>query len=122
MTNEEPETTRELVDKYHEGISTKSDWGYLLSDDFLLTGTIVTESRGRDAYANNNFFKLVKSLKVEKLLIEGENAAAIVNYDLVSPKGKSFSSTVAEFWNVKNGKLDSVAIYFDTTDFQKSMS
>jgi ketosteroid isomerase-like protein len=39
----------------------------------------------------------------------------------MSPKGKSFSSDVAEIWKVKDGKLDSLVIYFDTAAFQESM-
>jgi len=90
--------TKELVRKYYDGLSKKTDWGHLLSDNFLLTGTIAKESRGRDAYVNNQFFKLVRGLTVKEMAIEGEKAFALVNYSLVSPKGKSFSSDVGEFW------------------------
>ncbi len=114
--------TKELVKKYYDGLSRKAEWGHLLSDSFLLTGTIAKESRGRDAYVNNQFFKLVRGLTVKEMAIEGEKAFALVNYSLVSPKGRSFSSDVGEFWKVKNGKLDSVAIYFDTAAFNSSMT
>ena len=93
-----------------------------MSDDLLLTGSIVKESRGKDAYINNNFFKLVKNLKITDMVVDGEKAFALVNYDLASPKGKTMSCDVAEFWKIKNGKLDSIAIYFDTASFQKFMS
>lgn len=49
--------TKELIDKYYDLLSKKGDWGSLLSDDFLLTGTVQKESRGREAYVSNNFLR-----------------------------------------------------------------
>ncbi len=55
------------------------------------------------------------------MIVEGENACGLVSYDLLSPKGVSFSSQVVEIWKTKDGKLDSLTIYFDTVAFQKAM-
>lgn len=110
-------TTKELLNKYYEGLSRKKGWENLLSDNFLLWGTVQRETRGRDVYVQNGFFRLVRGLKVREMVVEGENGFALVNYDLVSPKGKTLSCDVAELWRAKAGKLDSVAIYFDTAAF-----
>ena len=115
-------TTKELLGKYYDSLQEKGDFGSLLSDGFLLTGTVVKETRGREIYVNNNFFRGVLGLKVKSMIIEGGSACAIVNYEVVSPKGNKFNADIAEIWMVKNSKLDSVAIYFDTAYFQKSMS
>ena len=56
------------------------------------------------------------------MVVEGGRAFALVNYDLVSPKGRTLSCDVAEFWKLKEGKLDSIAIYFDTTAFSNFMA
>ncbi len=76
---ENSKTTKELLNKYYEGLSRKGDWGSLLSENFLLTGTVAKETRGRDVFVDNMFFKLVKSLKVKKMIIDGESACAVVN-------------------------------------------
>ncbi len=115
-------TTKELLDKYYDRLPKKGDWGSLLSDDFLLTGTVVKESKGREAYMNNNFFRCVLGLRVKSMIIDGDSACVIVNYDLMSPKGNRFNADVAEVWKAREGKLVSIAIYFDTAYFQKSMS
>jgi len=114
--------TREILKKYYDGLSKKEGWQSLLSDNVLLTGTIAKESRGRDAFANNNFFRMIRGLTVKGMIVENENACAVVSYDLMSPKGKRFSSVVAEIWKVKGEKLDSLAICFDTAAFQASMA
>ena len=114
--------TKELLDKYYDRLPKKGDWGSLLSDDFLLTGTGVKESKGREAYMKNNFFRGVLGLRIKNMIIDGDSACAIVNYDLMSPKGNKFTADVAEIWKARGGKLISIAIYFDTAYFQKSMS
>ncbi len=97
-------------------------WDELLSKSFLLTGTVAKESKGRDLYMNSGFFKLVKGLKEKEMIAEGVSGFALVNYDLLSPKGRTLSCDVAEFWKVKDGKLDSIAIYFDTTAFSNFLA
>lgn len=86
----DPKVTKELVDKYYDKLSKKEEWGSLLSDEFLFTGTVAKESRGREAYVNNNFFKVIRSLKVKSMLIDGDNTCAVVSYDFISPKGNNF--------------------------------
>ena len=110
------------MDKYYDLLSRKGDFGSVLSGNFLLTGTVAKESRGKSAYVSNAFFKGVKRLKVKRMIVAGDSACAIVNYDLASPKGNKFNADVAEVWEAKNGELDSVAIYFDTAFFQRAMA
>jgi len=114
--------TREILKKYYERLSKKEEWQSLLSDNVLLSGTIAKESRGKESFVNNNFFKMIRGLTVKEMIVESENACALVSYDLMSPKFKRFSSVVAEIWKVKEGKLDSLEIYFDTAAFQSAMS
>lgn len=111
-----------LLERYYDGVSKGSGWGHLLSEDFLLTGTIAKESKGRDLYVDNSFFKMVRGVKVRELIAEGDRGFALVSYDLVSPRGTPFSSEVAEFWKMNEGKLGSVAIYFDTAAFSASLA
>src|SRR5712692_6896296 len=106
-------TTKELLEEYYRGVSKKSGWGHLLSEDFLLTGTVTQETRGRDVYVNNNFFKLGRGLNVRELMVSGEKAFALVSYDLVSPKGRSFSTEVVQFLISKDGDLFSLPTFLD---------
>jgi len=118
---ENPTRIKERLDNYYKALSEKGDFGPLLSENFLLTGTVAKETKGREAYTNNMFFKMVKSLEVKTMVAEGEGACAIVNYELEHPKAGTFACDVAEIWKMKNGKLCSVEIYFDTAAFQKFM-
>lgn len=114
--------TRRLLEGYYDGLLTRNGWDQLLSDDVLLTGTVAKESRGRQEYSNNNFFKMVRGLRVKEMLVEGDRGFALVHYDLVSPRGRTFSSDVAELWKTNDHRLASVAIYFDTAAFASAMA
>jgi hypothetical protein len=70
-------TTRALLDSYYAALSTGRDWGRLLSDGFLLSGTVAKETRGRDLYVRNGFFKMVKGLKVKELMVEGTRVSPL---------------------------------------------
>lgn len=111
-----------MLTSYYEGLAKKEGWGRLLSDGFLLSGTVAKESRGREEYVANAFFKAVQSLDVKQLIAEGHHGFAVVSYKLKSSRGTPFTCDVAEYWTAKNGRLDSVAIYFDTAAFSKSMA
>ena len=60
---ENPTRIKERLDNYYKALSEKGDFGPLLSENFLLTGTVAKETKGREAYTNNMFFKMVKSLE-----------------------------------------------------------
>jgi len=75
--------------------------------------------QGKDAALEGfrRFFSMVQSLEVKELIVDEEKASAVIRYALQSPKGNTFSSDVAEFISVKNGKFVSFAIYFDTAPY-----
>ena len=45
------------------------------------------------------------------------DAIVIGNYDFKFPNGQELNGSVAELWTAKNGKLQSLTIYFDTLTF-----
>ena len=116
-----PPTTKELLGKYYKTVSGKGRLDQMLSENFSFSGTIGKVAAGRDAFVGNLFFKYIRSLEVKTMIIEGERACAVVGYGLVSPKGDALSLDVAEIWQIKDGKLDSLAMYYDTAAYQKFM-
>lgn len=117
-------TTKELLDTYYKGFANKSGWEEVISDDFKFTGgnmTNTTPAVGKSDYIKviNRFSKLFKSMRVKEMIIDGERACVIGNYDYEFPGGKNINGDVAEIWKAKNGKLDSLIIFFDTLSFDK---
>ena len=115
-------TTKELIETYYKGFAQKSNWDSVLSDDFKFIGGDMTKTTpivGKVAYIEviKRFSQLFTSMRVKELIVDGDNACVIGNYDFVFPNGKSIIGDVAEIWKAKDGKLISLTLFFDTLTF-----
>ena len=116
-------STREIVERYFHENKRKGKWESLLADGLRFTSyaSPVRELTGKAAYleSTKRFFSMVISVDVRDLIVEGAKACALTRYHREPPGGSGFQSDVAELFTVKDGKIDAVAIYFDTSPFPK---
>lgn len=115
-------TTKELLETYYKGLAQKKDWDSVLADDFKFVGADMTKSvpiEGKGAYIEilKRFSQLFTTMRVKEMIIEKDSAYVAANYDYVFPNGISLNGNVAEIWKVKNDKLDTLTIFFDTLTF-----
>ncbi len=115
--------TKELLDIYYKGFAQKEGWDSVISENFKFVGGDMMNTTpviGKQGYIEviNRFSKLFKSMHVKEMIIEDDNACVIGNYNYEFPGGKKINGDVAEIWKVKNGKLDSLIIFFDTLTFE----
>ncbi|MEW6005947.1 MAG: nuclear transport factor 2 family protein [Stygiobacter sp.] len=118
-------STKELLEIYYKGFTKKSGWESVISDDFKFIGGDMTKTTpiiGKTAYIEviKRFSRVFKSMRVKEMIVEDDNACVIGNYDFTFPNGKNINGDVAEIWKVKDGKLDSLRIFFDTLTFQEN--
>ncbi len=118
-------TTKELLEVYYKGFSKKEGWESVISDDFVFKVDNMEKddvNKGKETYVNiiARFSRLYQNMRVKKMIIDGDNASVIANYDYIFPNGKHISGDVAEFWTAKDGKLTSLHIFFDTLTFNKN--
>jgi ketosteroid isomerase-like protein len=117
-------TTRDIVQKWYRLLAQKNEWQNLISEDIKLADSSLNiHEEGRIAVTKSfdQFLKTVQAVTVKHIIVENEDACAIASYDFVSPQGKKLNFDVAEIWKVRNGKLRSLTIYFDITEFRKFM-
>jgi ketosteroid isomerase-like protein len=116
--------TKELIETYLEAIH-KGGWEDFVADNFtFINNNIDNVASGKEAYLQGagQFFRGTTSVEVHRMLINGENVALMARYQLRSPKGREGVCDVAEFITVKDGKLTSSAIFFDTKAFIEFMT
>ena len=79
---------------------------------------------GKEAYIQviKRFSQLFQSMKVKEMIIQGDNACVIGNYDYLFPNVQKINGNVAEVWTIENEKLQSLTIYFDTLTFANNSS
>ncbi len=115
-------TVKQLLEDYYNGFAIKSGWESTISEEFKFVGGDMMNTTpivGKQAYIEviNRFSRLFTSMHVKEMIVEGDSACVIGNYDYVFPNGKNINGNVAELWKVKDGKLDSLTIFFDTFSF-----
>lgn len=119
-------STKQLLETYYRGFAQKEGWESVISDDFKYTGgdmTKTTPAIGKAAYIEviKRFSRVFQSMHVKEMIVDGEKASVIGNYDFKFPNGESVNGDVSEIWTAKDGKLASLTIFFDTLTFDKNI-
>ena len=116
-------TTRDAVEGYFGCLKQNKGWESFLADAMIFTSftSPVKRVTGKAAYleATRRFYSMITAVEVTRLLVDGENACAPTHYELQPPVGPSFASDVAEIFVVRDGKIESFGIYFDSSPFPK---
>ena len=117
--------TKQLLETYYEGFAKKSGWETVISDDFKFVGGDMTNTdpvKGKQGYIKviERFSRVFKNMRVKNMIVDGDNACVIGNYDYQFPNGKKLNGDVAEIWTAKDWKLDSLTIFFNTLRFDKN--
>ncbi len=115
-------TTKQLLKTYYKGFAEKANWDSVIADDFQYVGGDLTKTEpliGKQAYIEviKRFSQVFTAMRVKEMIIQGDRACVIGNYDFKFPSGQEINGNVAELWTAKNGKLQSLTIYFDTLTF-----
>ena len=119
-------TTRQLLEKYYKGFAEKANWESAIADDFEYVGGDMNNIKpivGKQAYIEiiKRFSQRFEAMRVKQMIVEGDKASVIGNYDFLFPNGVKLNGNVSENWTVKNGKLQSLTLYFDTLTFMTNM-
>lgn len=112
---------RQTVEAYFEALEDQSSWPDHFTEDMTFTshGTPAKEVQGQDAFvaSTRGFYGMIRGLEVRALLVDGRRACALTRYRLQPPTGAPFDSEVAEVFTVADGRIDSLAIYFDSAPY-----
>lgn len=119
-------TTKQLLETYYKGFAEKTNWENTIADDFQYTGGDMTNTNpviGKQAYIEiiKRFSQRFESMRVKEMIIERDKACVIGNYDFQFPNGHKINGNVSEHWTIKNGKLQSLTLYFDTLTFMTNL-
>jgi ketosteroid isomerase-like protein len=112
-------TTKETVQRYYDGVARKDGWQSVISENMAFAQPGAS-TKGKDAYVEvtARFLQKVRGTKVKELIIDGDKAYALVDYEVVSPKGDMRWFNVAEILSVRDEKIASSTILFDTAAFK----
>ena len=116
-------TTKDTIQSYFNSLKQKTNWDSFLSDELRFTSFTSPNKRvsGRAAYltSTTRFYSMITAVEVKDLLVDEHKACALTRYELRQPAGPAFTSDVAEVFEVRDGKISSFDIYFDSSPFPK---
>ncbi len=117
--------TQQVIDKFYQSVINKdTGWKDLWADDVVFrdaSGALHAEGKSAVNESFVPFLKGVASLQVRQRIVQGSQACYVVSYTYVNPKGENMHQDDAEVWEVRNGKLANLTIYFDLTEFRNFM-
>jgi hypothetical protein len=102
--------TQEVIRNFYEGLAHKTDdWQRDLAEDVVFAdASKKLQAEGRAAFIQSftGFLRAVERVELQQLIVDGDDAAAVVSYDYVSPSGgdctrttpKSGKSSMAKSW------------------------
>jgi len=116
-------TTKDTIQRYFDSLKKKSGWEAFLADDMTFTNFVspIKHVTGKGAYleATKRFFSMITAVELRDMIVDGDRTCALTRYELQAPGGPAFESHVAEVFKVRNGKISSLEIYFDSAPFPK---
>jgi ketosteroid isomerase-like protein len=62
---------------------------------------------------------MIVSVELRDLIVQEDRACALTHYALRAPDGRAFQSDVAEIFSVRSDRIESFAIYFDSSPFPR---
>jgi ketosteroid isomerase-like protein len=114
-------TTKQTIEEYFHALSRGEGWQAFLADQMTFTSytSPIKQVAGKDAYleSTRGFYSMIESFEVRRLLVDGDRACVSTRYSLAPPRGDSFTCDVAELFEVRDDKIDSFEIYFDSAPF-----
>ena len=117
--------TTDIIRQFYESLANKTDaWQRDLADDVVFAdASNQLHAEGRDAFIQSftGFLHAVERVQLQQLIVDGNEAAAVVSYDYVSPTGGRLHQDDAEVWKIVDGKIAALTIYFDITEFRTFM-
>jgi ketosteroid isomerase-like protein len=116
-------TTKAAIEGYFTALKRSGDWPSYLSEDVEFTSftSPVRKIQGKGAFlqSTKGFYSMITEMEVRGLIVDGDKACALTRYELKPPHGAAFASNVAELFAVRDGKICSFDIYFDSAPFPK---
>jgi ketosteroid isomerase-like protein len=116
-------STKSTIEGYFGALKQKRDWPSYLSDDIVFTSLTspIKAISGKQAYleSTKGFYSMIKAMEVRDLIVDGDKVFALTRYQLQPPQKAAFQGDVAEVFRVRDDKITSFDIYFDSAPFPK---
>ena len=118
------ETTKITVENFFESMYAKKGWEELVTEEVSFEGPFTPLMKGKEAFVQitNQFLGNMYKAKVRNMIVQDDTACVLTSYQLGHPDMSILDLDACEIIKVKDGKIDSMEIYFDSQKLSSFMS
>ncbi len=120
MTNSALQTVQSFQQSLGSG---GDDWQNMMAEDITFIGP-VDQAKGKSANItlNKNFFPLVKGYQLKTAIEQNQYAVIEGVYTISTPAGNTLDMAITEIFEVAEGKIQNIRIYYDAQPFREAFS
>jgi ketosteroid isomerase-like protein len=114
-------TAEEIWGAYMQSNQAQNDdWKNLLAEDVSFSGP-AAQVKGKDDYikTTEDFFQMVRGFELKRYVANENLLATEVEIKVATPSGKEITLDMTEFYETKDGKIQSVKVHYDAEEFRK---
>ncbi len=114
----------EVFQAFGEGLMSGTDsWKEVVEEEIVFTGP-VDQTKGLEAFANLNatFMPMMRGNEMIRVVQADNYVITQVIIKIEMPSGKKMDLDMTEWYEVKNGKIQSIKVYYDAEEFRKEVN
>ena len=109
---------------FGQGLMSGTDsWKDAVAKNVAFTGP-VDQVQGMEAFAklNEGFMPMIRGNEIKRVMEAGNYVITQVLMDVAMPSGKIIQLDMTEWYEVIDGKIATIKIYYDAEEFRKEMA
>jgi len=109
-------STGTVVEGFFEAMYTQNGWQELITDEITFEGPLGGLVTGKEAFIGitTQFLQGAHKASVRNMIVEGDSACVLTKYQIGHPDKALLDLDACEIVKVKEGKVDSMEVYFDS--------
>lgn len=113
----------QVFQAFGQGLMSGTDsWKDAVAQNVTFTGP-VDAVEGLEAFAklNEGFMPMIRGNEMKQVLESGNFVITQVVMDVAMPSGKTIQLDMNEWYEIKDGKIQNIKVYYDAEEFRKEM-
>ncbi|MBL4625940.1 MAG: nuclear transport factor 2 family protein [Flavobacteriales bacterium] len=113
----------EVFQAFGQGLMSGTDsWKEVVAENVSFTGP-VDQIEGIEAFAklNESFAPMMRGMEMNQAIEAGDFVMTQVELDVAMPSGNTIKLDMSEWYEIKEGKIQSVKVYYDAEEFRKEL-
>ncbi len=113
----------EVFEAFGQGLMSGTDsWKEVIAEDVLFTGP-VDQVKGLQAFVelNESFMPMIRGNEMKQAVESGNFVITQLVMDVAMPSGNTIKLDMSEWYEIKDGKIQDLKVYYDAEQFRKEM-